>query len=121
MSDDLFPLADAERQRAFEGGFFDDFDGVLGQQADFFEVLKEFRVGVGDVVDDEGLARLGMDERRGGRPGDLEVARRDRVAVGVVRRVAEQGVDLTRLTHILGFSFLLEATNSSTGLLRGSN
>ena len=60
VSHDLLLPGDAEGQRAVEGGFLDDLDGVLRQEADLFEVLEQLRVAVGDVVDDDGLAGLGL-------------------------------------------------------------
>ena len=54
MPHDLLLPGNAEGQRAVEGGFLDDLDGVLRQEADFFEVLEQ--LGVADRQGDKEAA-----------------------------------------------------------------
>ena len=86
-------VAEADRERAAERLAVDDLERVAEPDAALVEVAQHLRVGVRDADEAAGRAGLERLERAGVALVDLEVDARDRVAVRVVRRLAELGGD----------------------------
>jgi hypothetical protein len=86
-------IAEPDEQRAVERLLVDHLEAVAGRDPAFGQEAEHVRIGVGDAR--EGAAGAGFERLQRVRRSlrDRQVARRNRVAVGIVRRVAQLGRD----------------------------
>src|SRR5262249_9607437 len=111
--DGMFARLRAKGDRPAEGSDRDELDLGPRGEPELAQVAQEVRVPVRHARNDRGLGRGELGERAVANGADAELAVGDRVAVRVVRRVAEVGVDL-RL-ELLGQG-VLEAVGLRLGL-----